>query len=74
MAERVRSDTNEEEGMSRYSHDYDIVFCVDSDDDEGLDLTGKEIRDAILKRLGGLGDDELLEAVGSPCNTINNES
>lgn len=58
--------------MSKYTHDYDIRFVVNSDESNGEDLKGKHIRAAILKRLSALDDEEILEAVGMPINTIDN--
>lgn len=48
--------------MTKFSHAYDIGFEVTSSRDDAEDVTPKMIRDALLARISGLKDDELLEA------------
>ena len=46
---------------------YDIAFSVVNDNKDG-EVTGAEVRDAILDRLADLSNDEILEAIGY-CDT-----
>lgn len=48
--------------MKRFSHLYDIVFEVINCD--GDDVTGAEVREAIVNKLARLNDDDLLEHIG----------
>ena len=57
----------------KYNHAYDIAFEVISDTEDGSDVTPEMLRSAILKRLNGMDDDELLEACGAPFDTDNTE-
>jgi hypothetical protein len=49
----------------RYSHAFDIAFEVVTDH-AAARVTAREIRAALQRRIDGLADDELLEAVGLP--------
>ena len=48
--------------MKRFSHLYDIAFEVINCD--GDDVTGAEVREAIVNKLARLNDDDLLEHIG----------
>jgi hypothetical protein len=48
--------------MKRYSHMYDIAFEVVNCTED--DVTGPEVRDAIINKLARLNDDDLLEHIG----------
>ena len=48
--------------MPKFSHAYDIGFEVISSRDDAADVTPTMIRDALLARIRGLKDDELIEA------------
>lgn len=62
--------------MTLYNHAFDIAFTVitkascETEDDYP---TPQEIRIAILKRLAGIDDDELMEAVNKPFDTYEEE-
>ena len=53
--------------MKEFNHMYDIAFCVVNSNEDG-EVTGAEVRDAILDRLAELDNDEILEAIGY-CDT-----
>lgn len=55
-----------------YNHACDIAFSVVSYND-GEHLTAQELRDALLKRIESLDDDEIIEAVGMPFDTYEEE-
>jgi len=58
--------------QAHFNHVFEIAFEVDSERDSP-DIPVGEIRKALearLKRLGAVGDDELLEAVGDPVETL----
>ena len=50
--------------MPKYSNMYDIAFEVISHTDDGKDITGDMVRTAIVKKLGSLSDEEIMEHVG----------
>lgn len=57
----------------KYNHLYVVAFSVDSDDSEGSDPA--KILSALLGRVRELGQTgEILEAVGVPEETIDNET
>ncbi len=59
----------------RFNHMYDIAFSVVSEFSDPYEAVEKDpqlIRDRMLKRIAGLGDDELLEALGW-CHTYEEE-
>jgi len=49
--------------MKQFDHMYDIAFSVVNGNEEG-EVTGAEVREAILNRLADLDNDEILEAIG----------
>jgi hypothetical protein len=51
----------------QFDHMYDITFSVVNGNEDG-EVTGAEVRDAILDRLARLDNDEILEAIGY-CDT-----
>ena len=54
-----------------FNHAYDFAFEVGgSTDQDGFDVTAQQLRAAILSRLGDMSDDELVEACGSPFDTM----
>lgn len=60
--------------MKTYNHAFGIAFAVPgSTHPEGLDVTPMKIREAILQRLASITDVELLEAVGAPFDTYEEE-
>jgi len=52
-----------------FNHAYDIAFSLVSPDPDG-DIPASELRQAILRRLNTLDDDELIEAVGAPFDSF----
>jgi len=54
--------------MAKFNHLYDIAFSVISNDEDGEDITGAMVRESILRRLAGITDDEIMEAIGY-CDT-----
>jgi len=56
----------------KYDHAFTIAFSLKSDH-EGKDVPSSAIRNAIIQRLQALDDDELLEAVGLPFDTFEND-
>ena len=56
----------------RYNHLYVVAFSVDSDDREGG--SPAEIMRALQERVRELEETEILEAVGVPDETIDNET
>ncbi len=53
--------------MITYNHAYDIAFAIPhSISKGGEDITPIMFREAIIKRLKDLDDDELVEAIGMP--------
>ena len=57
--------------MKEFNHMYDIAFSVVNSNEDG-EVTGAEVRDAILDRLESLDNDEILEAIGY-CDTYEEE-
>ena len=50
--------------MPKYSNLYDIAFEVISHTDDGSDIKGDVVRQAIQKKLDSLSDDEIMEHIG----------
>jgi len=48
----------------KYNHAFDLAFAVISEHSDSENIDAVTIRNAINKRLAGLSDEELLEAVG----------
>lgn len=48
--------------MPKFNHAYTLSFEITSNHEEGEDLTGLDLRKALLKRLDDLSDDDMLEA------------
>ena len=60
--------------LPTYNHAYGLGFSVSgSTSVEGEDVKPSQIREAILTRLAGLDDEELMEAVGMPFDTYEEE-
>jgi len=58
-----------------YNHAYDIAFAVrGSHHPTGDDMKAPVLRAALLKRIHDLSDDELLEALGMPFDSHEEES
>lgn len=57
-----------------HSHAFDIAFELETSCENGESATAQQLREALIKRLNSLGDDELLEAVGAPFDTHELES
>jgi hypothetical protein len=55
--------------MTRYNHVYDIAFSLESYHPNGDDVCACDIRQAVLKRLASMDDNELMEAIGYPFDT-----
>lgn len=53
----------------RYSHAYSLGFEISSNQSDGEDVTGDQLRQAIINRLNKLTDAELAEACGAPFDT-----
>jgi hypothetical protein len=56
----------------KFNHLYDIAFSVISNEEDGGDITGAMVREAILKRLEEATDDDLMEGIGY-CDTYEEE-
>jgi hypothetical protein len=56
----------------KFNHLYDIAFSVISNVEDGGDITGAMVREAILKRLAAATDDDLMEGIGY-CDTYEEE-
>ena len=54
--------------MPTFNHMFTIAFTLENGSPEG-ETTGAELRAALLKRIHGLPDDELVEACGYPDDT-----
>jgi len=50
--------------MPKYNHAFDFAAEVLSDDENGEDVTGAMLRQALITRAASLSDEELLEACG----------
>jgi hypothetical protein len=50
--------------MAKYNHAFDFAIEVLSDDENGEDVTGAMLRQALITRAASLSDEELLEACG----------
>jgi len=60
--------------MPLYNHAFDIAFAIPhSEDPNGEEITADQMRRAIIDRALKLDDDELLEAVGSPFDSFEEE-
>ena len=56
---------------ARFSHQFVICYSIESDDRDGEDITPEQHRDAIIARVHqAMRDDEMLEAVGPPADTL----
>lgn len=59
--------------MTIYNHVFTIDFSVDSEKEDGSDITGAMIRQRIIKRLQEADDAELLESIENCNDTIKYE-
>lgn len=48
--------------MPKFNHAYTLSFEITSNHEEGEDLTGLDLRKALLARLDDLSDNDMLEA------------
>lgn len=48
--------------MPKFNHAYTFSFEVESNHEEGADLTGLDLRKALIARLNDLSDNDMLEA------------
>ena len=54
-----------------YNHAFTIAFEVSGPtDSDGEDVTAPQLRAAILNRIGSVPDEELIEACGTPYDTM----
>lgn len=60
--------------MSQYNHAFDIAFSLVSGCPTGESVTGSQLREALNKRLLSLTDEDLVEAVGMPFDTYEEET
>ena len=61
--------------METYNHAFDIAFSIECrTDPSGESITAQQFRDAIHKRLDSLNDEEILEAVGLPFDTYEEQT
>lgn len=56
--------------MNRYNHAYSISFSLTNTSEDGEKTTARELREAIIKRLASIDDQELKESVGCPWDTF----
>lgn len=56
--------------MTEFNHAYSFAFEVISKDEQGEDVTGKELRRALGRKLFLLTDEEVLECCDSPFDTF----
>ena len=55
--------------IQTFNHAFDLAFSLTSHDEEAEDVTAPILRHAIFRRLASLSDAELVEAVGAPFDT-----
>lgn len=55
--------------MKKYNHMYSFTFSLVNNSPDGETTTPKEVREAIIKRLSTIDDDELMECMGYPEDT-----
>ena len=76
-AERRLQETIADIAMTqhRYNHAFDIAFEVESDQEDGEDVTAEMLFAALEKRLQALRENpaEMVEACGAPFDTYENE-
>ena len=68
----VREAPHGKEYPRKFNHVHDIAFSVISNGEDGDDITGAMVREAILKRLAAATDDDLMEGIGY-CDTYEEE-
>lgn len=56
--------------MPKFNHAYTFAFEVTSNDENGADLTGLDLRRALLARLDDLSDNDMIEACDAPYDTF----
>jgi hypothetical protein len=59
--------------MARFNHAFAFGFELENDSPEG-EVTGQELRHAIVCRLQEMTDDEILDNCGNPWHTYENEA
>lgn len=68
----IKEAPHSKEYTRKFNHLYDIAFSVVSNVEDGRDITGAMVREAILKRLAAMTDDDLMEGIGH-CDTYEEE-
>ena len=59
---------------TRYNHAFTLGFSVVTNLPDGSDLTADDARQAIIKAVALMNDTELLENLGAPFDTYQEES
>lgn len=61
--------------MPRYNHAFDVAFDVHSDHSgsEDDEVPASELRKALQRRLDSMSDCEIVEACGTPFDTVDEE-
>jgi|TARA_R100000501_G_C2605872_1_gene101669 cystathionine beta-lyase family protein involved in aluminum resistance len=57
----------------KYNHAFDIAFSIVNESEEGV-VTPAEIRHALVCRLHNTPNDELVESVGAPFDTFEEDA
>ena len=61
--------------MKKYNHAFDIAFSIVSLHPSGEDITAEEVLHALIKRAqNAYASGELLEAIGAPFDTYEEDS
>ena len=60
--------------MKKYNHAYSISFSLVNTSEDGEKTKPSEVREALLKRLASIDDNELMECVGYPYDTYEEEA
>lgn len=55
--------------MPKYNHAYSLGFSVDSDTEDGSDVTADQLRQSIRRWIDEVSDDGLLENCDAPWDT-----
>lgn len=55
--------------MQSFTHMFDFTFEVANQPEDGEKITGSDIREALLKRVNSLSDEELVSTLGGPRDT-----
>lgn len=61
--------------MTTFNHAYDFAFSISgSTTGDGMDVTAEQLRSALIHRLNHMDDDGLLEAIGAPFDSYEEET